>query len=138
MTGESTIIRKRTNGATVIEKRFAFFFAAIFGADSQNTMMIAVMQSVMRTDTQPLYFSPSSAMPSTVTIESEPMLQRLLPMRMAESAFSYLSITLQAIPAARFPSSAADARRIRLADESAISDAEKNAEPQSSTSIKST
>ena len=76
-------------------------------------------------------------MPIHVRMESEPMLQRLLPMRMAESAFSYLSITLQAIAAARFPSSAADARRIRLAEESAISDAEKNAEPQSSASIKS-
>ena len=101
-------------------------------------MMNAVIKSVMSADTQPLYRLPSSVMPSTVRMESEPMLQRLLPMRMAESAFSYLSITLPAISAARFPSSAADARRIRLADESAISEAEKNAEPHSSTSIKST
>ena len=54
MTGESTIIRKRTIGATVIEKRFAFFFAAIFGADSQNTMISAVIKSVISADTQPL------------------------------------------------------------------------------------
>ena len=44
-------------------------------------------------------------------------------------------ITVQAMPAARFPSSAAEARRIRFAEESAISDAEKNAEPHSSTSM---
>ena len=56
---------------------------------------------------------------------AEPMLARL----------SAMPETLQAIAAARFPSSAAEASRIRLAEESAISEAEKNAEPHSSTSM---
>ena len=52
-------------------------------------------------------------------------------MRMAESASSYLSSSATAVFALRLPSSAAELRRIRLAEVSAISEAEKKAEPAS-------
>ena len=61
------------------------------------------------------------------------MFTRLLPIRMALSASSYLSSTFTAILAARFPSSMAFSSLSLLAEENAISLAEKKAERHTST-----
>ena len=67
-------------------------------------------------------------MTTTEAMDEVAMLTRLLPMSMAESESSNLSMTLSAIFAPRFPPSAADSKRMRLAEEKHISEAEKKAE----------
>lgn len=106
--------------------RFAFFFATIFGIVSPKMMTSTV---VMTVESQ-VQLSPAMSMTTTEAMDEVAMFTRLLPMSIAESESSNLSMTLSAILAPRFPPSAADSRRMRLAEEKHISDAEKKAERQ--------
>ena len=74
------------------------------------------------------YFSPNATMAITLPREDRAMLTKLLPIRIALSASSKRSRIFTASAAPALPLSARFSSRIRLAELSAISAPEKNAE----------
>ena len=106
--------------------RLAFFFATIFGMVSPKIMTSMVVTTV---ESQ-VQWSPAMRMTTTEAMEEVAMFTRLLPMSMAESESSNLSMTLRAILAPREPPSAAASSLMRLAEEKHISEAEKKADRQ--------
>ena len=73
--------------------RFAFFFATIFGIVSPKMMTSTV---VMTVESQ-VQLSPAMSMTTTEAMDEVAMFTRLLPMSIAESESSNLSMTLSAI-----------------------------------------
>ena len=119
-----TMVRKRTGPAKARARRLAFFFATILGMVSPKMMTLTVTMTVAIQVSS----SPKAVMAMTEPREEMAMFTKLLPMRMAERASSNWSMMRTARAASLEPSSAWFSRRMRLAEEKAISDPEKKAE----------